>query len=325
MPKKRLTEEGVAKLNPPTDGQIDYYDAVMPGLVLRVNYGGAKAWRALYYINKTGKNGKRITTPTTHKLGRYPHLKLKEAREKARQFLADPQQALTKAETGSFRDVAENFIKRHVEHEKLRSQPEIERCLKKYIYPKWQHRSFRDIKRSDVAALLDQIVDDNGARQADVCLAIIRKLMNWFATRDNDYVSPVVKGMHRNNGGDHKRKRILNDDEIRALWKAADGTFGALLKVALLTAQRRDKVAGMRWDDIVDGIWTIASDKREKANAGSLQLPEAVLDYHRGAAAAGWQPFHIRRWQGQRPVQQLQPAQGRIGRQAAEDAALANP
>ena len=121
MPKRRLTEEGVAKLNPPADGQIDYYDAVMPGLVLRVNYGGAKAWRALYYINKTGKNGKRITTPTTYKLGRYPHLKLKEAREKARQFLADPQQALTKAETGSFRDVAENFIKRHVEHEKLRT------------------------------------------------------------------------------------------------------------------------------------------------------------------------------------------------------------
>ena len=81
MPKRRLTEEGVAKLNPPADGQIDYYDAVMPGLVLRVNYGGAKAWRALYYINKTGKNGKRITTPTTYKLGRYPHLKLKEARE----------------------------------------------------------------------------------------------------------------------------------------------------------------------------------------------------------------------------------------------------
>ena len=181
------------------------------------------------------------------------------------------------------------------------------------------------IKRSDVAALLDQIVDDNGARQADVCLAIIRKLTNWFATRDNDYVSPVVKGMHRTNGGDHKRKRILNDDEIRALWKAADGTFGALLKVALLTAQRREKVASMRWDDIVDGVWTIASDKREKATAGSLQLPQAVLGYHRGAAAAGWQPFHIRGWQGQRPVQQLQPAQGRIGRQAAQDAALANP
>ena len=33
----------------------------------------------------------------------------------------------------------------------------------------------------------------------------------------------------------------------------------------------------VRWDDIVDGTWTIASDKREKATAGSLQLPQVVL------------------------------------------------
>ena len=163
MPKKRLTEEGVAKLNPPASGQVDYYDAGMPGLVLRVNYGGAKVWRALYYLKKIDKDGKRITVPTTHKLGRYPHMRLKQARERARQFLEDPQQALAQADDGSFREVAENFIKRHVEHEKLRSQPEIERVLKKYIYPKWEARSFREIRRSDVATLLDQIVDDHGA------------------------------------------------------------------------------------------------------------------------------------------------------------------
>ena len=140
----------MAKLNPPASGQVDYYDAGMPGLVLRVNYGGAKVWRALYYLKKFDKDGKIITVPTTHKLGRYPHLKLKQAREQARQFLEDPQQALAQADEGSFREVAENFIKRHVEHEKLRSQPEIERVLRKYIYPKWEARPFREIRRSDV-------------------------------------------------------------------------------------------------------------------------------------------------------------------------------
>ena len=281
MPKKRLTEEGVAKLKPPAAGkQIDYFDAGMPGLVLRVNYGGAKVWRALYYVKKVDKDGKRITVPTTRKLGRYPNLKLKEAREKARQF--DPQKP--QADDGSFRKIAENFIKRYVEPEKLRTQPEIERCLKKYIYPTWEHRPFREIKRSDVATLLDQIVDDNGPRQADMCLAVIRKMMNWYATRDDYYVSPIVKGMNRSKNG--KRDRILaktetnkdGDDELLALWKAADGTFGALLKVALLTAQRKDKVATMKWDDIVDGVWEIPSEEREKSNAGSLRLPQTVLD-----------------------------------------------
>ena len=181
MPRKRLTEESVAKLSPPSSGQVDYYDTGMPRLVLRVNYGGAKVWRALYYLKKIDKDGEVITVPTTHKLGRYPHMKLKQAREQARQFLEDPQKALAQADEGSFREVAENFIKRHVEHEKLRSQPEIERVLKKYIYPKWEARPFREIRRSDVSLLLDQVVDNNGKRQADVCLAVIRKLMNWYA------------------------------------------------------------------------------------------------------------------------------------------------
>ena len=158
----------------------------------------------------------------------------------------------------------------------MRSQYEIERILKKYIYPRWEHRPFREIRRTDVASLLDQVADNNGARQADVCLAVIRKLTNWFATRDDHYISPVVKGMNRSSGGG--RKRILDDDEIRALWNTADGTFGALLKVALLTGQRKDKVATMMWSDIDDGTWSIPSDEREKANAGKLQLPQSVID-----------------------------------------------
>jgi integrase len=293
MPKKRLTEEGVAKLKPPAKGkQLDYFDAGMPGLVLRVNYGGAKVWRALYYIKKLDQDGKRVTVPTTHKLGRYPHLTLKKAREKARQFLADPQKALAQADIGSFKEVAQNFIKRHVDANRLRSKPEIERCLTKYIYPAWEHRPFLELKRGDVAALLDRIEDDHGPRQADLCLAIISKMTHWYQARSDDYVSPVVRGMRRAKAADRKRKRILDDDEIRALWKACDAmglddagkdniagrTFGDLVKVLLLTGQRREKVATMRWSDLVDGEWRIATEAGEKPNAGSLKLPQAVLD-----------------------------------------------
>ena len=277
MPKKHLTEASVAKLKPPATGHLDYFDTGMPGLVLRLNSGGSKTWCALHYLKKS-KDGKRVTVPTTRKLGRYPHLKLKEARDRARIFLADPQKALAQAGSGSFHEVAETFIKRHVAASKLRSQPEIERCLAKYIYPAWAHRPFREIKRGDVADLLDGIQDRHGARQADLVLAIIRKMANWYATRTDDYVSPVVRGMRRSNGSERKGKRILDDDEIRALWNADAGTFGGLVKVLLLTAQRRDKVATMKWDDISDDTWTIVSAEREKGNAGSLRLPPLALD-----------------------------------------------
>ena len=280
MPRKRLTEEGVAKLKPPPAGkQLDYFDTHTPGLVLRVNYGGAKVWRALYYVKKHDKDGKRITVPTTFKLNRYPLLNLKDARKAASAFILDPQKALAHADTGSFKQVADNFIKRHVEANKLRSQPEIERCFKKYIYPAWEHRAFRELMRDDVTTLLDKVEDNHGKRQADIVLAIVRKMMNWHATR-TDYVPPIVRGMGRYKPKERRGQRWLNDDEIRALWKASDGmgTFGAIMKTLLLTAQRKDKVASMRWDDLKDGVWTIPAEAREKGTAGALKLPKLALD-----------------------------------------------
>ena len=63
MPRKYLTEDGVRKLKPPPEGkQIDYFDAGMPGLVLRVNYGGRKTWRALYYVKGRHKQTGRPRT-----------------------------------------------------------------------------------------------------------------------------------------------------------------------------------------------------------------------------------------------------------------------
>jgi integrase len=293
---RKFTEAMIAKLKAPREGKdrngnpcgvTDYYDSLLPGLILRVNYGGSKIWRVRYYV-KIEKNGKSRTEQRLRKLGRYPILKLQEARDKARPYLVDAHKAIREEdaakEAGTFKEVAENFIKRHVNATKdrpeLRSKPEIVRCLDKYIYPRWQTRLFTELRRSDVTTLLDQIEDEHGSRQADMCLAIISKMCNWYLSRNDDYVSPVVRGMGRakkKNGG---RDRVLDDGEIRALFTACTnmGTFGAIVKVLLLTGQRREKVATMKWDDVVDGEWKIAAEDREKSNAGTLRLPKMVLD-----------------------------------------------
>src|SRR5262249_24436778 len=79
----------------------------------------------------------------------------------------------------------------------------------------------------------------------------------------------------------HARSRILNDDEIRRIWQAAEsnGPFGAFIRLALLTAQRRAKVASMKWSHISpDGEWTLPLAPREKGNARSLVLPDMALE-----------------------------------------------
>jgi integrase len=92
----------------------------------------------------------------------------------------------------------------------------------------------------------------------------------------------LVKGMRRTDK--KERDRVLDDDEIRAVWKAAEanGTYGALIRMLLLTAQRLDKVLSMKWEDInADDVWTIPTAPREKGNVGKVRLApgaRAILD-----------------------------------------------
>ena len=83
--------------------------------------------------------------------------------------------------------------------------------------------------------------------------------------------------MRRSSSKENARKRILTDDEIRTLWEAT-GNIGDLTKLCLLTAQRRGKVASMKWDDIRDGVWSVPWGPREKGTGGDLVLPQVALD-----------------------------------------------
>jgi integrase len=105
--------------------------------------------------------------------------------------------------------------------------------------------------------------------------------MNWFATRHDDYNPPIVRGMKRQKAAG--RTRALDDDELKAIWRAAEdqgGAFAGILRLCLLTAQRSRKVATMRWEDLdLDAVvWTVAQESaREKGMGGTLKLPEAAL------------------------------------------------
>ena len=276
MPSKSITDAFVRNVKPPRKDdlhkQVTYIDTLERGLalVLIVSYGGTRTFRVMTYVN-----GKAQST----KLGTYPNMKVKEARAKAREYWQDPEKFKAQAAVGTFKDEADKWIKHYVEPKKLRSQPDIERMLAKYVYPKWKDRPFLEIRRRAVNELLDHVAHKHGLSQADAVLAQIRGIMTWYQTQDENYVSPIVRGMRRNNNR-KARDRTLNDDEIRAVWKAAEdcGSFGAIVKVALLTAQRRDKIATMKRSDMADGIWTIAADEREKGTAGKIKLPSLALD-----------------------------------------------
>lgn len=261
-------EQGNLYLRVPAEGPITFWVAV------RDQYG-KKPWT---------------------KLGSTADLGIEQARERARKVIRRIRDGLTPVEPvpakpDSYEAVALKFLDLHVAIEGLRSGPEIERLLRKFVLPHWGKRDFVSIKRRDINELLDSIAKES-AWNADHVLSAIRKIANWYATRDDDYKSPFVKGMRRTRSEVRERDRILNDEELRKIWRQAEvgGVFGALVRILLLTGQRRGAVVGgMKWTDIkdnvtpkhgdrpVDGVWEIATEDREKGNFGAAKLPEAAL------------------------------------------------
>jgi integrase len=275
MSRKQLTDNHIASLRPKAS-RYSVTDPLQRGHYVRVQPSGAKTFVAVCR-DVYGKQ-QWITIGGTE-------LTVEQSREKAREIIRRVRAGLPAIEPppvplDSYQAVAKNFLVRHVEASGLRSKDEIERVLEKYVLPVWGARDFVSIGRADIAELLDHIQDAHGSRQADVALAITRKISNWFASRHDTYVSPFTRGMGRVKKGGNGRKRVLNHDEVKKLWTIAEqnGVFGAICRLALLTAQRREKIVSLKWSDIsIDGIWTVDSVDREKGSGGELLLPPAAL------------------------------------------------
>jgi integrase len=170
--------------------------------------------------------------------------------------------------------VLDLFIARHVE-KNLRSANTVKRRLEVYVRPRIGSKSIYELKRKDIVEMLDAIEDDDKAVTADRVLAYVRKAFNWYATRDDDFLPPIVRGMARTKPAERARVRALADDEIRSLWQALDSPdspepFRNIVRVLLLTAQRRDEVGLMRAEEL-DGDTLVIPAERYKTG-----IPNAV-------------------------------------------------
>jgi integrase len=172
------------------------------------------------------------------------------------------------------------FVSRHV-RPNLRSAHEYERSFNAYVRPRIGSRSIYDLRRRDIIDLLDGIEDNNGPVMADRTLAHLRKAFNWQAARDDTFVPPVVRGMARTKNSERARTRILSDDEIRDLWAALDVVevpppFPALVRMLLLSAQRRQECADMTFPEIEGDTWLIPGERYKTGLPNAVPLTKAA-------------------------------------------------
>ena len=112
-------------------------------------------------------------------------------------------------------------------------------------------------------------------------MAYIRAAFHWQEGRDDNFTSPIIRGMSRTSTKERQRKRILSDDELRAVWKATTehGTFGALIRFLLLTAARRDEARMMTWQEIKGTDWFLPARRNWKTKLELVRpLSKAARD-----------------------------------------------
>jgi integrase/DNA-binding CsgD family transcriptional regulator len=293
--RETLTDASVDRLKPKRK-RYAKSDPDCRGHWIRVEPSGSKSCYAMAY----DPNGKQIWA----RLGPFNAIEggLKGAREKARKAIARIKAGLSPSEAPSaqgqtFRQAGELWMKLYVEKKELISKPKKERMLEKVFYPRWENRAFESIRKSDVNALADEVQLKRGDTAADRVILMFNTIARWYAGRTDDYAAPICE--RRIDPKEHERDRILNNEEIRALWAATENgvgssisptgyytkgynptssAFNAFVRTLLLTTQRDGTVVKMKREDIdADGVWTVPVDsKRRKKTIGKVQLPGMV-------------------------------------------------
>jgi integrase len=256
-------------------------DALMPSLYLVVQPSGTKSWAVRYRHNGTTRK---------FTLGSHPAIDLKAARALAGKALRaaaegrDPGQEKAQARAARAdtidRAVAQ-FIERHCKRKnRPRTAQETERLLRLHVMPRWWGRAVSSITRRDVLDVLDRVVDAGAPIAANRVLAATRKLFNWLVARDIIAASPCAGVKPPTD--ERSRDRVLDDKELRAVWLAAEEIglpFGAMVKVLVLTGQRRDEVARMEWSEIDfgDKLWTLPRERVKNDEKHEVPLSDAAI------------------------------------------------
>lgn len=325
-----LTDITIRKLcaNPPAK-RVEHADGGKnAGLFFITQPSGAASWAFRYRASGATR---KLT------LGSFPKLDLKGARraaDEARGRIAkgeDPagQKAANRASAKAERDgetdlvekVVEKFIERYAKAQ-TRDWRETERLLKKNAVEKWRGRRLSTITPPQIHDLLDEIADRGAPIAANRVLAQLKVLGGWAVERGIIEKNPFegIKAPASEKG--RARERVLNDDELRIVWKATDSIgwpFGPIVRLLILTGARRDEVAQMEWRevDLDRAVWTLPAARSKNRREHAIPLSDMALDVLRALPRVDRSGF-VFTTNGKTPVSGFSKAKPALDRAMAE-------
>ena len=149
----------------------------------------------------------------------------------------------------------------------------------------WAEHRLDEIMPSDVVTLLDACAKRRSPTQSNRLYSYLSGFFNWAADRHMIDNVPIRRGM-KSIKREVARDRWLTDDELRAVWNAAEVfgyPFGPLVQILILTGQRLRQVAGMRWDELADldgdlTLWRVPRERMKGKREHEVPLSSPAVE-----------------------------------------------
>lgn len=218
------------------------WDAGLKSFGVRVSPKGTKT-----FIVMRGKDRK-VTT-----LGRYPELSLKDARTKAMQEIT--------AEPTPIASNPDKAIAAFAEDVKGRVKPDTLAQYLSYL----NQMKLTTLELFSYADAQEKLKHWKGKPWAqNYAYASLRLFLNWCMDHGHIEKSPLLRKAPPNKT--RSRDRVLSDSEIARIWRCTDDTtYGRMLRLLILTMQRRIEVRNLKPEDVADGLITFHT-KGDKLN-----------------------------------------------------------
>jgi integrase len=226
----------------------------------------------VYIVRYQWRGQQRIDT-----LGKHGPLTVDRARTEALRRLGlaatgvDPRGPDTVALT--FTDCAERYLAA-LTAKRLSTVKQYERYLRVIASP--MHRLvFGEIERRAIAELLRDIEKRRGGPTRNRLRSALSGMWTW-AIREGLVETNPVSGTGK--AIERSRERVLSRDELAKLWHGLDDSqFSRIVRLLILTGQRRTEVGGMRWRELAGDTWTIPGARTKNHQEHKVPLTPLAL------------------------------------------------
>lgn len=283
MPTARINKTSVDGVSAgPKD--VFLWDDKIPGFGLKVTPAGSRVY--LYQYRLHGGRGAKVRRYT---IGKHGALTPDQARSEANRLSmlvaqgVDPQSDKVERKRQSidlaFPTYLDAFAKDCLAPNWKGSAAEVEAMLRRYALPALRSKALPEISRADVAA----IMRPTKARPAlaSKLFAVLRYLFR-HAVSEGDLTRSPMDGM-KPPPLPAARDRVLEDWELALIWKgsvALGHPFGSMVRLLMLTGQRREEVAGLPWSELrqADVVWKLPADRAKNGQPVDTPLSTSVVE-----------------------------------------------